>query len=107
MIYKFKSAAAADVIMMGPNGDQLLRLMGREPGLQGIVTQAQLGAAISALDQAVAEDEAEFARLQAEAQAAGEPAPKREGISLRQRAWPLLEMMRLSLAQGQDVIWGA
>lgn len=107
MIYKFKSAAAADVIMMGPNGDQLLRLMGREPGPQGIVTQAQLGAAISALDQAVAEDEAEFARLQAEAQAAGEPAPKREGISLRQRAWPLLEMMRLSLAQGQDVIWGA
>ncbi|MCX2864760.1 DUF1840 domain-containing protein [Paucibacter sp. PLA-PC-4] len=107
MIYKFKSAAAADVIMMGPNGEQLLRLMGREPAAQGIVTQSQLGAAISALEQAVAEDEAEFARLQIEAQAAGEPAPKREGISLRQRAWPLLEMMRLSLVERQDVVWGA
>ncbi len=107
MIYKFKSAAAADVIMMGPNGEQLLRLIGREPAAQGIVTQVQLGAAISALEQAVAEDEAEFARMQAEAQAAGEPAPKREGISLRQRAWPLLEMMRLSLAERHDVVWGA
>jgi Domain of unknown function (DUF1840) len=106
MIYKFKSRAAADVIMLGANGEQVLRLLGRDPEPQGIVVSAQLGAAISALEVAVAEDEAEFARRQAEAESAGEPPPRREGVSLRQRAWPLLEMMRASLSAGQDVVWG-
>lgn len=106
MIYKFRSKAAADVIMLGAAGDQMLRLIGRTPGPQGIVQYAQLGAAIAALEQAVAEDEAAFARLQAEAQAAGEPVPRREDVTLRQRAWPLLELMRQSLAQQQDLVWG-
>ena len=30
MIYKFKSKATGDVIMLGPNGDQMLVLLGRE-----------------------------------------------------------------------------
>ena len=29
MIYKFKSAASGDVIMLGPNGDAMLRLLGQ------------------------------------------------------------------------------
>ena len=28
------------------------------------------------------------------------------GIGIRQRAWPLLEMMRRSLAQRADIVWG-
>jgi len=107
VIYKFKSKAGADVIMLGPQGEQILRLLGREPGSPGIIVQADLSAAISALEQAVAEDEAAFARQQAEAQAAGEPVPRREGVSLRQRAWPLIELMRHSLKAGADLIWGA
>lgn len=107
MIYKFRSKAAADVIMMGPSGDQLLRLMGREPSAQGIVEVEALAAAISALERGVAEDEAEFARLQLEAQERGEPPLQRQGIGLPQRAWPLLELMRHSLAARQDMIWGA
>ncbi len=106
MIYKFKSKAGADVLMMGPQGDQMLQLMGRSPSAQGIVTKDQLGAAISALEQALAEDEAAFVQQQAEAQAAGEPVPRREGVGLRQRAWPLIELMRHSLAAGDDVVWG-
>jgi hypothetical protein len=36
MLYKFKSKAAGDVIMLGPNGDQVLRLLGRAPAPSGI-----------------------------------------------------------------------
>ena len=36
MIYKFRCKAAGDVIMLGPNGDQMLRLLGREPAAKGI-----------------------------------------------------------------------
>ena len=46
MIYKFKSKAAGDVIMLGPNGDQMLRLIGHEPAAKGIVDVEQLPAAI-------------------------------------------------------------
>ena len=106
MIYKFKSKAGADVIMLGPQGDQMLRLLGREPSAQGIVTRDQLGTAIGALEAAVADDEVAFARQQAEAEAAGETPPRREGISLKQRAWPLVELMRHSLKAGEDLVWG-
>lgn len=106
VMYKFRSKDSADVIMLGATGEQILRLIGKEPAPQGIVTQAQLAGAISALEQAVAEDEATFARLQADAEAAGEPAPRRQGVTLRQRAWPLLELMRSALRGGHDLLWG-
>ena len=67
---------------------------------------AELPAAISSLEQAVAEDEAAFAQLQAEAEAAGEPLPRREGISLRQRAWPLIELIRHAQRADNDLVWG-
>ncbi|MBT9490989.1 MAG: DUF1840 domain-containing protein [Paucibacter sp.] len=106
MIYKFKSKAGADVIMMGPQGDQVLALLGREPASQGLLAVATLTQAMASLEQAAADDDAAFAALQAEAAAAGQTLPRREGISLRQRVWPLLELMRHSLQAGQDVFWG-
>ncbi|WP_077035193.1 DUF1840 domain-containing protein [Pelomonas sp. KK5] len=107
MLYKFKSKAGADVIMMGPQGEQVLRLLGRDPAAPGIFTQEQLPQAISALEQAVAADEDAFAQRQADAKAAGEAAPRREGVSLKQRAWPLVELMRHAQKAGADVHWGA
>ena len=106
MIYKFKSKAAGDVIMMGPSGDDVLRLIGKAPAAKGIIEVAAMAAAMSAIGHAVAADEA--ARAQAETDAAGEGrslAP-REGVSLRQRAWPLVEMMKRSMAEGADIVWG-
>ena len=107
MLYKFKSKAGADVIMMGPQGEQVLRLLGRDPAAPGIFLGDQLPQAVAALEQAVADDESAFARQQAEAKAAGEPAPRREGVTLKQRAWPLVELMRHALKDGEDVSWGA
>ena len=46
MLYKFKSKAAGDLIMTAPNGDQILRLIGREPAPQALAAQA-LHAALS------------------------------------------------------------
>ena len=52
MIYKFKSKASGDLIMLGPNGDEMLRILGREPAPKGIVDVDQLAAAIAALREA-------------------------------------------------------
>jgi len=106
MIYKFKSKAAGDVIMMGPTGDDVLRLMGKAPAAQGIIEVAAMTGTIAALELAVAADEAARAQAEKEAAADGRTLGPREGVSLRQRAWPLVEMMKRSKAEGADIVWG-
>lgn len=101
MIYKFKSKAAGDVIMLGPNGDRVLELIGKDRTPQGIIEPQQMPGAITALMAAVAADDAARAAPD-QADAAGKP----EGISLRQRAWPLVEMMRRALAEDEPIVWG-
>jgi hypothetical protein len=106
MIYKFKSKAAGDVIMMGPAGDQVLRCIGREAASQGIIEPAAMPAAIAAIEQAVAADEAARAAAEREAAAEGKPLAPREGVTLRQRAWPLVEMMKQAQAADKEIVWG-
>lgn len=104
MIYKFKSKAAGDVIMMQPGGDQVLRILGKEPAPKGIIESADMPAAMLAIEQAVAADEAARKNPPADDE---EPKPgKGDGVTLRQRAWPLLEMMKRSHAAGVDIVWG-
>ena len=103
MIYKFKSKAAGDVIMMAPGGDQVLRIIGKEPAPKGIIESADMPAAVRAIEQAVAADEA--ARKQPDSDDAPKPS-KGDGVTLRQRAWPLLEMMKRAQAAGETIVWG-
>ena len=102
MIYKFKSKAAGDVIMLGPNGDHVLRLIGKEPAATGIIEPAAMPAAMAAIEQAVAADDA--ARKGATEPERADAPPDR--ISLRQRAWPLVEMMKRAHAASQEIVWG-
>ncbi len=106
MLYKFKSQAAGNVIMTGPAGDQLLRAMGREPAPKGIIEPDAMPAAIAAVETAVAADEAARAEAEAAATAEGRRLPSREGVTLRQRAWPLVEMMKRAHKAGKEIVWG-
>ena len=114
MLYKFKSRATADVIMLQANGRQLLHIMGKDAdAAHGIITVAQIPAAIAALQAAVlAEEQAQQAAREtarAEAEAAGLATPSAQDepqhISLRQRTAPLLDMLRRSAEQDADVTW--
>jgi hypothetical protein len=104
MIYKFKSKATGDLIMLGANGDELMRLMGREPAAQGIVQPADMPAALQALQAAIAAQEAAAAAAAADGDAQDAQGPR--GVSLRQRAWPLIEMLRRAQAADEPVVWG-
>lgn len=106
MLYRFKSKAGADVVMLAESGDAVLHLMGRAPAPQGILEAAALPALIQALEAGVAADETQHQRAVDEARAAGQPEPRRQGVSLRQRAWPLHELMQRSQREGADVVWG-
>ncbi len=103
MIYKFKSKAAGDLIMLGPNGDQMLRILGREPAPKGIVAVEDLAAAIAALRAAAHDSEAE---AQAEPEDDTDKTPERGGVALHQRLWPVIEMFERALAEREPVVWG-
>lgn len=104
MIYKFKSQAAADVIMLQINAEQMLSIIGKKPSAQGIVTVEQIPAAIAALEAAVAAHEAP--QSTGETAATGQDDVVGDRVMLRQRAAPFIELLRSSAQAGKDVVWG-
>jgi hypothetical protein len=106
MLYKFKSKAAGDLIMLEPNGRRVLQLIGKDPGPTGIIEPAQMGPAIAALEAAIAREEAEEQAAIAEAKAKGEKPPKAEAVSLRQRAVPFIDMLRRAQKADAEIVWG-
>jgi hypothetical protein len=103
MLYKFKSKAAGDVIMLGPNGDQVMRIIGREPAAKGIFEVEHMPALAALLERAVAAEES--ARHEA-ANDDDEPKGKGDGVTLRQRVWPLIDMLRRCHGAGEVIVWG-
>ncbi|MBC7470567.1 MAG: DUF1840 domain-containing protein [Ramlibacter sp.] len=106
MLYKFKSKAAGDLIMLEPNGRQILQIIGKDPASKGIIEPSQMGSAIQALESAIAREEAEQKQADDVIQAKGDKAPRAEGISLRQRAVPLVDMLRRAEKAGEAIVWG-
>ena len=116
MIYKFKSPAAGDLIMLAPQGDQLLRLLGREPAPQGIFEPADMPALVRTLQAALEAAETPLAGARTDADTDSEsdtdsdteskgdsPAP---AVGLRQRMWPMVDMLRRAQAAGARIVWG-
>lgn len=99
MLYKFKSKADGDVIMLGPNGDELLRVLGREPAAKGIVDPDAMADAIARIDRAL-QDEA------APADDDEDDAREQRRVALRQRLWPMRQMLERSLAARVPIVWG-
>ena len=42
MLYKFKSKAAGDLIMLEPNGRRVLDIIGKDPGAKGIILPEEM-----------------------------------------------------------------
>ncbi|NVO05407.1 MAG: DUF1840 family protein, partial [Rhodoferax sp.] len=62
--------------------------------------------AIEKLQAAIQADEDHKAQLIKEAQEQGEAPPRFEGISLRQRAVPFIEMIKRSHKAEKEIVWG-
>lgn len=110
MLYKFKSKAAGDVIMLQPNGQRMLEIIGKhtaaDPSVKGILLPEQMPQALEALQAAVTLEDTQRKEAIAQAQAEHLPAPRFEAVSLRQRALPFMEMIRSSLKENEAIIWG-
>jgi hypothetical protein len=106
MLYKFRSKASGDVIMLEPHGDQLLRLLGREPAGRGIIEPAQMPAALAALEAAIAAAEAPKADDGEAADVRDDDPTGPRAVGLRQRLWPMIDMLRRCQAASEPVVWG-
>jgi hypothetical protein len=108
-MYKFKSRAAPDLIMLEPNGRQIVTILGKASDgahAQGILLPAEMPAAIAALQDAIAHDEQQRAEQKKEAEEAGRTPPNREGVSLKQRALPMVEMLKRCHQADKEIVWG-
>lgn len=108
-MYKFKSRVTGDLIMLEPNGRQILKILGRTdaPSMaKGILEPADMPAAIAALEAAILADEQRRREAEQKALEEGLPPPSTEGISLRQRATPFIAMIRRCLDADKEIVWG-
>ncbi|MEZ5739727.1 MAG: DUF1840 family protein [Burkholderiaceae bacterium] len=85
MTYTFKSRATGSVTMNHDLAEQVMHAIGHEPGPTGVITVAQMQAAIYAISNMGTPDDA---------------------ASVAAHTSPLLDMLRRSLAAGKDVTWG-
>jgi hypothetical protein len=109
MLVIFKSAACGDLLYFGDVAKAMMALMGKEVTDKGIVTVEQLPDAIARLAAAIAGDKPQHR----EHLLADEPKTEttenggeRPFVSLTRRALPLLEMLKVSLAEKEPVVWG-
>ena len=61
---------------------------------------------IGQLESAVRDEEEARRRAEAEAAAEGRTLPAPKGVSLRQRVWPLIDMMRRCAEADEVIVWG-
>ena len=99
MLYKFKSKNMGDVIMLELNGRQVLEIIGKSPGPRGIILPEQMPSAVEALEAAIKLDEVEKEKEKNDDGLA-------EGVRLRYRAKPFIDMLRWNIKAGQEVVWG-
>lgn len=110
MLFKFKSKACSDLIMLEGDGRRLLQIMLGDDPVKGIILVQDLPPAIAKLEAAVAQEAA--VRKQVAVQARDEAMAQEDQnvatqfVSLAQRAAPMLKLLRQSLSQEADVVWG-
>jgi cyclopropane-fatty-acyl-phospholipid synthase len=104
MLYRFQSRATSDLIMLEPQGRLFLEILDKPVKGPGILVAADLPAAIQKIEAAIQAEDTQKTQAQGAPHVDAEEAP--EKVWLRQRAKPLLDLLRRSLAAQQDVVWG-
>jgi len=98
MLYKFRSRASGDLIMLEVNGRRVLEIIGKEPGPKGIILPEQMPAAVAALQAAITLEEVHDKE--------SPDAAPRDGLGLRQRTLPFIDMLQRNHQAGHEVVWG-
>lgn len=108
MLYRFKSLATADLVMLGADAQAALRLIGKDLTREGVISPDQQPRAIEALKRAWQEDHALRRQEDASApdpQAEDEAEDADPNIRLSQRLVPLINILELANKADVAVVW--
>ncbi|MGE8657682.1 MAG: DUF1840 domain-containing protein [Achromobacter sp.] len=108
MLITFHSKVAAEVLMLTDHAGVLLQAAGKSFGdkipERGVFTADQLAAAIQGIERAI--EASQDSPVEEEEDEDKPPvAPMARAVGLKERAFPLLDMMRQSQAAGAEVTW--
>lgn len=109
MSITFKSQATGDLFMLQVHAEAMLKLLGKTPGPQGILEVKDMPAALAtlrALTDEVPKPAAAENEESGEHVSLPEPAFADEPVSLRKRAWPLIQMIERAQAEDKPIVWG-
>jgi hypothetical protein len=106
----FRSKAAAEIYMFAETARRLLSIVGKDESDRGVIRADEVGAALERLTAAVEREKAELSDERAAGQLDERAGDVRGGdalpITLGQRAFPLIGMLRAAQKKQVDVTWG-
>jgi hypothetical protein len=105
----FRSKAAGEIFMFAETARRIFQIIGRPDAPRGVITAEQVSDALQRLSAAVEQEKAEIKAAQEEADAAdkqGDGTVREQAVTLGQRAYPLIEMLRAAEKKQVDVTWG-
>jgi Domain of unknown function (DUF1840) len=113
MLVRFKSKAAAEVLMYEEHAKRILELIHKDVRM-GVVTAEEMPSAVARLEKEITEsrlhptsEEVQHDVIAHHGDAGDDNEHEQvQFVSFATRAYPLLEMMRAALHGGNDVMWG-
>jgi hypothetical protein len=105
----FRSKAAGEIYMFAETARRIFDIIGKTDAPRGVITADQVPEALVRLQDAVDEEKAQLKAAAGQAQDAdrrGDEVAAARAITLGQRAFPMLEMLRAAQKKKVDVTWG-
>jgi hypothetical protein len=105
----FRSKAAGEIFMFAETAHRIFEIIGRQDAPRGVITAEQVPEALRKLADAVEEEKEQLKAAKEDADLhdrQGDGAVQQRPITLGQRAFPLIEMLRAAQKKNVDVTWG-
>lgn len=105
----FRSRAAGEIFMFAETARRIFEIIGRPEAPRGVITAEQVPEALQKLVDAVEEEKAQLKAARDEAEREdrqGDGTARPQPITLGQRAFPLVEMLKEAQKKKVDVTWG-
>lgn len=102
---RFSSAAAGDIHMLDEHGRQLIDAMGKPRVERGVITAGEIGAVLTRLRAAIAQDAPQHAHSD-DTDDEAERERRQQDVDLGRRAFPLIDMLERAALKNKDVTWG-
>jgi hypothetical protein len=106
----FRSKAAAEIYMFAESAHRLLRIVGKAESERGVIQADEVAEALGRLTAAVEKEKDELrqerARREVDERIGDAHSEQPLPVTLGQRAFPLIEMLRAAQRKRVDVTWG-